>query len=573
VTLSGSRAWVECKNGRVLLKPAYMETETLRIGDCSLELVFKEITTEQEFLATQHLARLHYRGHALCGRAAKIIVRNFHPLYPAVVGYIELATPFYMNKPRARVLDAPFREGPIGWERWDTATVRKNIHAVVRIARCVVYPEFRGVGLGKALVRHAARFAKTRWQVSQVKPLFLEISADMLRFVPFAQRAGMVYIGETEGNLARVAEDMRYLLKNVKRVRSGQVVREEAFGIVDRQVSRMNDAVRLMEHNNWNVERFLSELDRFSVRPTLTSANLLRAVLSLPKPTYALALTPRADAFLTSRVKQLAIQNGAAYTPVSVPPLESDLIVERVTVAFRSRVRRTQKTHEIEQAFGISLEGIDHPVLSGVSLVVHPGMVVLVTGPSGSGKTTFLRLLQGQIKAMGDGRLQVPTSARIGIFGPIDSSKPLIEALGAIDASSALSLMGLVGLSDAFVFFKRYDELSMGQQYRAMLAKLIASTANIWVADEFCASLDHVTANVVSASLQRLARSTGAVLVVASSNPAPYVAALQPDRVLKLTSSSESEEIPGSTFVRAVSHNLFFAAPATPPRKSPQRAR
>jgi ABC-type ATPase with predicted acetyltransferase domain len=163
-------------------------------------------------------------------------VRSFHPIYPVVVAYVELATPFYMNKARTRLFDAPFRAGPVNWEKWDMAALKQYIHLIVRVSRCVVYPEFRGLGLGQVLLRHAAEFARPRWQVRALKPYFLEISADMLRFVPFAQKAGLVFIGESEGNLKRVAKDMAYLLKNRQRVNARQIVKEESCGIVDQQV-------------------------------------------------------------------------------------------------------------------------------------------------------------------------------------------------------------------------------------------------------------------------------------------------------------------------------------------------
>ena len=75
----------------------------------------------------------------------------------------------------------------------------------------------------------------------------------MLKFVPFSQRAGMVFIGETEGNLRHVAKDLRYLLANQDRV-NGDVVHEEACGIVDQQVARMTKAAALMRRENWSVD-------------------------------------------------------------------------------------------------------------------------------------------------------------------------------------------------------------------------------------------------------------------------------------------------------------------------------
>ena len=141
-----------------------------------------------------------------------------------------------MNKPRSVILNAPFSDSEIQWDAWDMPTLRRYIHLFVRIARCVVFPEFRGLSLGRLLVKHAGSFARDHWQVARLRPKFIEISADMLKFVPFSQRAGMVFIGETEGNLSRVAKDLRYLLANQDRV-NGDVVHEEACGIVDQQVA------------------------------------------------------------------------------------------------------------------------------------------------------------------------------------------------------------------------------------------------------------------------------------------------------------------------------------------------
>jgi hypothetical protein len=120
-------------------------------GGIRLEILIKEVTEPEEYHAYKALADFHYRGHLIHGRTARLIVRTFHPTYPKVIGYIELATPFYMNKARAKIFNAPFRMKDISWATWDMPTMRRYIHLVVRIARCVVYPEFRGLGLGQIL--------------------------------------------------------------------------------------------------------------------------------------------------------------------------------------------------------------------------------------------------------------------------------------------------------------------------------------------------------------------------------------------------------------------------------------
>lgn len=211
----------------------YVARTQLTVGGLQIEIVIKELTEPEEHEAYLSLAEFHYRGRSLHGRTARLVARSFHPAFPQVLGFIELATPFYMNKARAKILNAPFRLNGIAWDAWDTQTTRKYIHLIVRIARCVIYPEFRGIGLGQILVKHATEFASRRWQVAGLLPYFIEISADMLKYVPFAEKADMLYIGETEGNLARVRKDLGYLISNVERVRAGDIVLEESCGIVD----------------------------------------------------------------------------------------------------------------------------------------------------------------------------------------------------------------------------------------------------------------------------------------------------------------------------------------------------
>jgi len=75
-----------------------------------------------------------------------------------------------------------------------------------------------------------------------------------------------------------------------------------------------------------------------------------------------------------------------------------------------------------------------------------------------------------------------------------------------------------VGLNDAFLFLRRYEELSEGQRYRYRIAAMIDGGKKFWLADEFCSALDRTTARVVAFNIQKLARRSGATLVVATTH-------------------------------------------------------
>ena len=348
-----NEAWVPCDNGMCQFLPSFASPAKLKLGGLRLDVLVKEITDAEEHAAYEHLADLHYRGHVVHGRTARLIVRTIDPAYPMVIGFIELATPFFMNKPRARVLDAEFEQDGVKWDSWDIHTLRRNIHRIVRIARTVVSPEFRGFGIGRLLVEQGAIFASQRWQVAGKMPYFLEISADMLKFVPFVQQAGMQYVGETDGNLGRVAKDMSYL---IKRFGDGSDTTEfeRISGILDQQVTRMKRSLDLMEEQNLDVKELEERLRRLSVRSVLKDFDLFRGIVSLPKPTFMMGLDDASKEFIERRLRDLDIRDQPFVPEVGGSLMRGPLRVSGLTITYVSHVRRTYATHAIQQAFDIS---------------------------------------------------------------------------------------------------------------------------------------------------------------------------------------------------------------------------
>lgn len=177
---------------------------------------------------------------------------------------------------------------------------------------------------------------------------------------------------------------------------------------------------------------------------------------------------------------------------------------------FKSHVDRTDRVLEIAEAFGLGLDDKEFIVFENQPIEIEQGDVVYITGQSGSGKSLALRELKAQMAAAG---LQVSDIDEV----PLDATQPLIDQIGH-DTGSALNLLSIAGLNDAYLFVRKPQELSDGQRYRFKLAKLIESGAKVWIADEFLAVLDRTTAKVIAFNLQKIARKMGATLMVATTH-------------------------------------------------------
>lgn len=178
-------------------------------------------------------------------------------------------------------------------------------------------------------------------------------------------------------------------------------------------------------------------------------------------------------------------------------------------VRYDTEVKRSLRVLEIAEAFGIGLDDKNFVVLDNLELDVKQGDILYITGQSGSGKSTILRELSKKMTAEG---LLVADIDKVELL-----DMPLIDQIGK-DTADALSLLSKAGLNDAYLFIRKPSELSDGQKYRFRLAKMIESGAKVWIADEFLAVLDRMTACVIAFNLQKVARQEGATVVVATTH-------------------------------------------------------
>lgn len=171
----------------------------------------------------------------------------------------------------------------------------------------------------------------------------------------------------------------------------------------------------------------------------------------------------------------------------------------------------SERVVAVAESFGLGLDQWEKFVLyDNVELKLGPRDVVYITGDSGSGKSVLLRVLQKDLEESGF------TAVNIADVEP-EEDKPLVETVGK-SVNEALELLSKVGLSDAFLFLRRFTELSDGQKYRYKIARMIESQAQFWILDEFAATLDRDTAKIVGYNLQKLARAQGKSVLAATTH-------------------------------------------------------
>jgi len=178
-------------------------------------------------------------------------------------------------------------------------------------------------------------------------------------------------------------------------------------------------------------------------------------------------------------------------------------------VEFSTKAEVTERTLAVCEAFGLGVdEAKRFVVFDNFSLDFRRGNLVYITGDSGGGKTLLLRAFK---EFFGDEAMELGDLK-------INPEETLIEGVGK-DVREAIEILSLCGLNDAFLFLRKYKELSDGQKYRYKLAKLVnCKDKAVWLVDEFCASLDRVMAKVVAYLFQKVARKLGKTVVVASAH-------------------------------------------------------
>ena len=181
----------------------------------------------------------------------------------------------------------------------------------------------------------------------------------------------------------------------------------------------------------------------------------------------------------------------------------------------------SERVSMVCRMFGVGVERLyGHSAAHRCDIEVEDGDIVYVTGPSGAGKSVLLRELEKK----------VPAEERVNIDEILlPADKAAVDCINAdMMTIEALQLLGYAGLSDVFCILTAPANLSEGQQYRFRLACALAAGKKVVFADEFCSSLDRITAAVIAYNVRRFAKRNKVTFFLASSHE-DILADLQPD--------------------------------------------
>ncbi len=179
--------------------------------------------------------------------------------------------------------------------------------------------------------------------------------------------------------------------------------------------------------------------------------------------------------------------------------------------------------------------------LNKVNVHIRRGEFVYLIGPSGAGKSTFIKLIyreetptQGLVKVGNKDITRIKNKhipllrrdvgvvfqdfkllPRLTVYENVAYAMKVIEKKPREIKRRVTDVLDLVGLSDKAKMFP--DEISGGEVQRVSIARAIANTPNVLIADEPTGNLDPETAEGIMAILEEI-NAKGTTVIMATHN-------------------------------------------------------
>jgi ABC-type lipoprotein export system ATPase subunit/GNAT superfamily N-acetyltransferase len=176
----------------------------------------------------------------------------------------------------------------------------------------------------------------------------------------------------------------------------------------------------------------------------------------------------------------------------------------RLTTTVTSPAYTSYRSARVRSLFNVSEDqGSSHTISIDAPLDQKEWQIGLVVGASGTGKTTLGNLL------FDGGKLHKGFEW--------DSTKPIIDEVGeGKDFNSVTAALASVGLGSVPSWLRPYHVLSMGEKFRAEMARVIIEEPEQIVIDEFTSVIDRQIAQVGSSAFSKAWRRTKGKVILLS---------------------------------------------------------
>lgn len=175
----------------------------------------------------------------------------------------------------------------------------------------------------------------------------------------------------------------------------------------------------------------------------------------------------------------------------------------RIDIVRETAVARTPRVLQLEGMFDLPVASVSRVEIAADLDLPDDWSVGLIVGPSGAGKSTVARELFGA--ALDAAHLPWPSDRSIVDAFP--------EEMGIKEVTELLSS---VGFSSPPAWLRPFQVLSNGEQFRASLARILATHRDLAVVDEFTSVIDRNVARIGSHAVAKAVRRRGGRFVAIS---------------------------------------------------------